>query len=153
MKPTDECYEDALKYRIKSYEYINDETGIKEVLSMNKPVIIAMRVFQDFMYADKENFIIKMPDDDNLSLGGHAVAVVGYTKDNHFIIKNSFGTDWGNDGYALLPLEYMKKYVFDRWHFSLFEDPEKEKPEVSDTLVEPHELQFFTRVNIINNFL
>ncbi|MFO0508258.1 MAG: C1 family peptidase, partial [bacterium] len=30
---------------------------------------------------------------------GHAVALVGYTK-NHFIVRNSWGTNWGDKGFA-----------------------------------------------------
>lgn len=36
--------------------------------------------------------------------GGHAVAVVGYTRDG-FVIQNSWGESWGNGGFALLPYE------------------------------------------------
>ena len=31
--------------------------------------------------------------------GGHAVAIVGYTK-THFIVRNSWGTDWADGGFA-----------------------------------------------------
>ena len=31
--------------------------------------------------------------------GGHAVCLVGYTAE-HFIVRNSWGTNWGDDGYA-----------------------------------------------------
>ena len=31
--------------------------------------------------------------------GGHAVAIVGYTR-NHFIVRNSWGTGWGHKGFA-----------------------------------------------------
>lgn len=40
--------------------------------------------------------------------GGHAVAVVGYTADR-FIIRNSWGTGWGDDGYAYASNAYAKK--------------------------------------------
>jgi C1A family cysteine protease len=123
-KPSNECYKDALSRRIDSYEYIKDLHGMKEILSSGKPVVIGMKVFLNFMRADARNFVISEPEENDYSLGGHAVSVVGYTKDNHFIIKNSFGTDWGNDGYALITEDYMEKYVFDRWHFSVEEEDE-----------------------------
>jgi C1A family cysteine protease len=37
--------------------------------------------------------------------GGHAVALVGYTKDR-FIVRNSWGTDWGDKGYGYASIKY-----------------------------------------------
>jgi hypothetical protein len=37
---------------------------------------------------------------------GHAIAIVGYTKDK-FIIRNSWGTTWGDNGYAYASNEYV----------------------------------------------
>jgi C1A family cysteine protease len=33
----------------------------------------------------------------------HAVVAVGYQKNNHFKILNSWGADWGEDGFMKLP--------------------------------------------------
>ncbi|UUO04978.1 C1 family peptidase [Blastopirellula sp. J2-11] len=46
--------------------------------------------------------------------GGHAVAIVGYTHDG-FIIQNSWGTDWGHEGFALLPYEDYLLHATDVW--------------------------------------
>jgi hypothetical protein len=45
---------------------------------------------------------------------GHAVAIVGYTRDG-FIIQNSWGTDWGYRGFALLPYEDFMIHATDVW--------------------------------------
>lgn len=119
VKPSEESYETALKRRILSYEYIDDIVGVKEILSLGKPVVIAMNVFTNFMTANNNNYTIDIPKEKDIFLGGHAVSLVGYTNENEFIIKNSFGTDWGNGGYAILSFEYFKNHVFDRWHFSI----------------------------------
>ena len=42
--------------------------------------------------------------------GGHAVAIVGYTPD-YFIIRNSWGPGWGNEGYAFASMEYVKSAI------------------------------------------
>lgn len=42
--------------------------------------------------------------------GGHAVTIVGYT-DRGFLIKNSWGTSWGDQGYALISYDYHKLYA------------------------------------------
>jgi hypothetical protein len=45
---------------------------------------------------------------------GHAVAIVGYTA-NGFVIQNSWGTDWGNGGFALSPYEDFMLHSTDVW--------------------------------------
>ncbi len=39
--------------------------------------------------------------------GGHAIALVGYTK-NHFIVRNSMGTKWGHKGFAYASNAYAE---------------------------------------------
>jgi C1A family cysteine protease len=39
--------------------------------------------------------------------GGHAVCVVGYTTDKRFIIRNSWGTLWGDKGFAYASEAYI----------------------------------------------
>ncbi|MCP4263533.1 MAG: C1 family peptidase [Planctomycetes bacterium] len=43
----------------------------------------------------------------NTKRGGHAVALVGYTKDR-FIVRNSWGPSWGHKGYGYASLAYTK---------------------------------------------
>jgi Papain family cysteine protease len=40
--------------------------------------------------------------------GGHAVALVGYTSDR-FIVRNSWGTGWGDKGFAYASLAYAQE--------------------------------------------
>jgi C1A family cysteine protease len=45
------------------------------------------------------------------SVGGHAMLIVGYNRlKNYFIVKNSWGSDWGHDGYAWISYEYIQTY-------------------------------------------
>ncbi len=46
--------------------------------------------------------------------GGHAVAIVGYTADG-FIIQNSWGSGWGEKGFALLPYGDYALHATDVW--------------------------------------
>jgi C1A family cysteine protease len=45
--------------------------------------------------------------------GGHAVAVVGYTADQRFILRNSWGTQWGDQGFAYASEAYIRDAFFD----------------------------------------
>lgn len=50
--------------------------------------------------------------------GGHAFALVGYTEEG-FIVQNSWGTDWGTGGFALLPYAEWVARGDDAWVFTL----------------------------------
>ena len=44
--------------------------------------------------------VVKMPEKTEKLLGGHAVAVVGYDDNYGFLVRNSWGVDWGVEGYC-----------------------------------------------------
>ncbi|MCP2298135.1 C1 family peptidase [Nocardia amikacinitolerans] len=44
--------------------------------------------------------------------GGHAVAIVGYLPSGHFIVRNSWGTAWGDKGFAYASPKYIKGAFF-----------------------------------------
>jgi hypothetical protein len=46
--------------------------------------------------------------------GGHAIAIVGYTREG-FIIQNSWGKKWGYNGFAILPYEDWMLHSSDCW--------------------------------------
>jgi C1A family cysteine protease len=48
----------------------------------------------------------------NTVRGGHAIAVVGYTSDRRFIIRNSWGTSWGDRGFAYASEAYINAGFF-----------------------------------------
>jgi hypothetical protein len=48
------------------------------------------------------------------SLGGHAFALVGYNEQG-FVAQNSWGTSWGQSGFAILPYEEWNQYGSDAW--------------------------------------
>jgi hypothetical protein len=46
--------------------------------------------------------------------GAHAFAIVGYTREG-FIVHNSWDTDWGSDGLAILTYEDWLEHAMDCW--------------------------------------
>jgi len=43
--------------------------------------------------------------------GGHAMLLVGYNRnEQYFILKNSWGNGWGQNGYAFLSYDYVRTY-------------------------------------------
>ena len=46
--------------------------------------------------------------------GSHAAALVGYGPD-HFLLRSSWGTDWGEQGYVRMSLEYTAQAVIESY--------------------------------------
>jgi C1A family cysteine protease len=58
--------------------------------------------------------IIPMPKPGEQQLGGHALLCVGYDDDREsYIFQNSWGSDWGNKGFAYIPYQYMETLADD----------------------------------------
>jgi C1A family cysteine protease len=58
---------------------------------------------------------IGMPSINDTLIGGHAVIICGYDDNTmELILRNSWGTYWGDNGYFYLPYEYLK-YCGDLW--------------------------------------
>ena len=105
---TDKCLETAQDYRIKNYALLKSKYEIISAIYENKsPVIIGMETYQSFIDTDRTG-IVPEPSVRETNYGGHAVLCVGWTtinEDIYLVIKNSWGTEWGDNGYAYLKLD------------------------------------------------
>lgn len=72
---------------------------VKRALAQQEPVIIGMAIRQNFYQLNKARFW--WPDLGNTNpAGGHAMTVVGYDDQlQAFLLFNSWGTNWGEQGY------------------------------------------------------
>ena len=79
-----------------------DEASIKMSLASGYPVIFGLNVYESFESDVVANTgIVPMPNIScEKSLGGHAVLIVGYTGTGYFIVRNSWGVNWGM-GYSM----------------------------------------------------
>ena len=94
----------ALKHRIKSYARVNSLNGLKDNLFNNGPCLIAFPVYGDGKKIN-DTMWLKENEDDKF-MGGHAMTVVGYDDiKKHFIIRNSWGRSWGDEGYCYYKYE------------------------------------------------
>ncbi len=112
--PREQSYKDALLHSTLTYESVPQQSDIiKALLVQHIPVIIGFTVHNSFMTKKVANTgIMPKPGFLDGRAGGHAVAVVGYITDNEMgnqgikdwaIVRNSWGSDWGQDGYFLMP--------------------------------------------------
>jgi C1A family cysteine protease len=131
-EPTAFCYAFAQNYQTIKY-YRHDPPGtsadvllnrIKTYLSAGHPSMFGFTVYSSIDQADKTGKI-PYPCKGERIEGGHAVAAVGYDDKikitnarpcgiettGALLIRNSWGTGWGDAGYGWLPYEYVLKGI------------------------------------------
>lgn len=134
----DSVYQKAKRYQLKEYTKL---FGLKEraplriretrkALMNGNPVLMGMDITNAFQSAN----VVYEPD--SISLGGHAMAIIGYDDDKYggaFEVINSWGEDWGNEGYMWIRYKDFAESV--RYGFELvFEEVPPEDIVVKNTL-------------------
>jgi C1A family cysteine protease len=84
----------------------------KTWLATNGPILAALNVDEgwDGATAKKGRVDTFKP---STVRGGHAICVVGYRADGRFIVRNSWGTAWGDKGFAYVKPSYITAGFFD----------------------------------------
>lgn len=111
-RPSDVAYTAALDTQAIEYARVEQTAdGIKGALAEGFPVTFGFAVYESFESARVEHTgTVPMPKPSEQMLGGHAVLIVGYHDEAHyhrFIVRNSWGTDWGHFGYFTMPFDYV----------------------------------------------
>ena len=122
-EPTPFCYAFAQSYQAVKY-YRLDPPGttpttalseMKQSLSAQLPMMFGFSVYSSMPGAGDGKGEIPYPGQGDKVEGGHAVVAVGYDdgkkigKDKGaLLIRNSWGADWGDNGYGWLPYSYVE---------------------------------------------
>jgi len=136
-EPSAFCYAFAQNYQAITY-YRHDPPGIapnvlldriKTYLAGGLPSMFGFTVYSSISQAETTGKI-PYPTKDEKVLGGHAIDAVGYDDNmkikntnpkgeetkGALLIRNSWGTGWGDHGYGWLPYEYvLKRLAVDWW--------------------------------------
>ena len=119
--PPVESYMEAKTRTLKKYYRIKSLDDCILALNLDYPVVISMHVFNSFYDLELPGrAVLPMPMTWEELIGGHAVTLVGYNLDKkQFIVRNSFGLDWGEQGYFYMPFDYFNTYTMDNWIFDI----------------------------------
>jgi C1A family cysteine protease len=106
--------------RLKIAAYINlgaDQSAWKHWLATEGPILARVTVDETWntATATKGKLSEFRPD---TATGGHAIALVGYTKDA-FIVRNSWGRGWGDKGFAYASPAYAKAAITEAYGVSV----------------------------------
>jgi len=127
QKPPAAAYSDALKHVTTSYQRVTRTLSqMKACLADGYPFVFGFTVYASFEEdAVAETGILNMPALKEKKAGGHAVLAVGYDDNaKRFIVRNSWGSKWGMNGYFTMPYDYLLNGNLsdDFWTIRLMQD-------------------------------
>lgn len=117
------------QYKIENSYFIDPEDSdfirkTKEILTYNIPVVIGAQITTSLAPYSSSNSNgvssngLWSPKDYEESDGGHAMCVIGYDDNKFggsFRIANSWGRDFGDNGFIWIRYNDFKKYVVESW--------------------------------------
>jgi hypothetical protein len=119
-KPPAKAYSDAKQNLVALYARVAQNLSqMQGCLADGFPIVFGFTVYESFESAAvARTGVVPMPSSSESVLGGHCVVAVGYNDtQRRFIVRNSWGTDWGLKGYCTMPYEFLlnSQYANDFW--------------------------------------
>jgi C1A family cysteine protease len=121
QKPNLAACDEAMLFRGGAYHRLTTLEDMKNCLRTGYPFTMAIEVYDSFESSTVAHTgVVPVPNPASETLqGGHAVLCVGFDeKAGTFLVRNSWGDDWGNAGYFTLPFAFFP-FISDMWmmHF------------------------------------
>ncbi len=106
--PPEQFNASARRRRILSYVALAGPDQWRRWLHESGPVLVLVQKDSKLDAGTLDEF------DDGSVTGSHAAALFGYGPD-HFLLRSSWGTGWGEQGYARMSLDYAAKAVIESY--------------------------------------
>jgi C1A family cysteine protease len=121
VKPPAQAFGTAVHHKIGLYQRLDNTNllSLKSCLAAGFPFVFGFTVYESFESEDvAKTGVVPMPAPKEQTLGGHAVMAVGYDDASQvFLVRNSWGSGWGQAGYFTIPYAYLtsKTLANDFW--------------------------------------
>ncbi|HXX29423.1 MAG TPA: C1 family peptidase [Myxococcaceae bacterium] len=110
QRPPRPCFQEALDNQVLSYLRISQTPSqLRGCLAAGYPFVFGFTVYDSFESAQvARTGEAGMPGRGDRVVGGHAVLAVGYDDGTQrFLCRNSWGAQWGRQGYFTIPYAYL----------------------------------------------
>jgi C1A family cysteine protease len=100
------------RFKLRSYVKLDSLREIKEAVKSVGPVAIGIRVDQGI----HKPLNGVLPEPSGKPFGGHAMVVTGWDDTLGALrLKNSWGYDWADRGFAWMPYSHLEAYRWNAW--------------------------------------
>jgi len=115
-RPADNWAEEAAEQPLGAYYRVNKDSisDMQGAIYEVGAILCSSRVHSGWWFDAAQNALPLIATTDVSPQGGHAFALVGYTRDG-FIVQNSWGRDWGWKGFAVIPYADWLVNGMDAW--------------------------------------
>ncbi|UVT22330.1 MAG: C1 family peptidase [Nitrospira sp.] len=125
-KPSQACYKQARNRQVTSYHRVIGLQQMKQCLAEGYPFVFGFSVYEAFESPQvAKTGQLDLPKPSEKQIGGHAVLAVGYDEQaQRILVRNSWGADWGIQGYFTMPYDYISNdnLADDFWTLRMIED-------------------------------
>lgn len=134
--PTAEELEKASKNTILDYSMLfKKETPhrikiAKTKLSLmeNKPIVLGLMTPRSFVSPKMKGAVIWKPRENERGFFGHTLVVIGFDDvKNAFEVMNSWGEEWGEDGFAWIEYDDFAEYAYYGFQMNIDQAKKREK--------------------------
>jgi C1A family cysteine protease len=117
QRPPPACYSAAQKDRALIYRPVAQTAqALRGCLAHGYPIVFGFTCYPGLDSNEvADTGMLPMPGPHESPIGGHCVVLMGYDDEGgrsparHFIVRNSWGPDWGDEGYFYMPYEYIQR--------------------------------------------
>ena len=89
---------------------VTDPNNLVEILRRSGPVCLVVRIYESFFFPCDGQ--IRLPNTRAEEFrGNHALCVIGVTTDESVLVRNSWGTTWGDCGHVRMPFRYLREHA------------------------------------------
>ena len=110
-------FNSARRFRIKGYVRLKTIDDVMQSLVVNGPCFLGVRWPEGWHNAGgNQSGKTMLTANAGKIGGGHGITIVaGYREERCFKIRNEWGRNWGDDGYAYMTFGGFKQYCIDAW--------------------------------------